>query len=302
MQAVLDFIKSLGTEYLSVTIICILALVVIIFALIVGYRSIKKEKAEQKKEHFRDSTLESLTDEAIIKISKNAADPEEVKMYLTTEVNDVRLKKSNTKTTKKPKKQTAETAKASKSISNNNVNKTKNNSKKEATKTVEQTKTIGQKSKKVEQKNTDDLKTKSNSKNSETKSSAIIGSDKVEQNTVNAQPSKKVYLGRWKICQEDDGFIAILTASNGGMLLKTEKYKSLSSVKNGIETIKKNVDGGNFAISIDKYGHYRFKLFNVSNRLICVSEDYSSKSKCESGIESVKRFAKTATIIQEENK
>ena len=71
-------------------------------------------------------------------------------------------------------------------------------------------------------------------------------------------------------------------------------------MKNGIDTIKKNIDGGNFAISVDKYGHYHFKLFNSNNRYICVSEDYSSKNKCESGIESVKRFAKTDTIIIEE--
>ena len=84
------------------------------------------------------------------------------------------------------------------------------------------------------------------------------------------------------------------------MLLKTERYKSLSGVKNGIETIKRNVSGGNFAISIDKYGHYRFKLFNSTNRLICVSEDYSSKAKCENGIESVKRFALSASVIIED--
>jgi uncharacterized protein YegP (UPF0339 family) len=75
----------------------------------------------------------------------------------------------------------------------------------------------------------------------------------------------------------------------------------MSGVKSGIETIKKNVESGNFAISIDKYDHYHFKLFSKSNKLICVSEDYSSKAKCESGIASVKRFATDATIILEES-
>lgn len=125
---------------------------------------------------------------------------------------------------------------------------------------------------------------------------------KTESAPVTANEEKKRnYSGKWKIIQEEDGFYATLIASNGGMLLKTEKYKTLSSVKSGIETIKRNIDGGNFAISVDKYGHYRFKLFNRTNRLICMSEDYSSKSKCESGIESVKRFAQTETIILEDN-
>ena len=119
-----------------------------------------------------------------------------------------------------------------------------------------------------------------------------------EQKT--AQAHKQAYAGKWVIVKDEDGkYYAKLLASNGGVLLQTENYSSLSGVKNGIQTIKKNVDGGNFATSIDKYGHYRFKLFSMSNRLICQSEDYSSKAKCESGINSVKRFAKTELIINE---
>ena len=119
-----------------------------------------------------------------------------------------------------------------------------------------------------------------------------------EQKT--AQAHKQAYAGKWVIVKGEDGkYYAKLLASNGGVLLQTENYSSLSGVKNGIQTIKKNVDGGNFATSIDKYGHYSFKLFSMSNRLICQSEDYSSKAKCESGINSVKRFAKTDLIINE---
>ena len=92
-------------------------------------------------------------------------------------------------------------------------------------------------------------------------------------------------------------FFAELTASNGGVLLRTEFYTTLSGVKNGIETIKKNVEFGNFKISTDKYGHFQFKLYSSVNRVICVSEDYSSKIKCENAIESVKRFASTANLV-----
>ena len=119
-----------------------------------------------------------------------------------------------------------------------------------------------------------------------------------EQKT--AQSHKQAYAGKWVIVKDEDGkYYAKLLASNGGVLLQTENYSSLSGVKNGIQTIKKNVDSGNFATSIDKHGHYSFKLFSMSNRLICQSEDYSSKAKCESGINSVKRFAKTDLIINE---
>ncbi len=123
-----------------------------------------------------------------------------------------------------------------------------------------------------------------------------------EESTTQAVESttKRQYTGKWKIVEDDEGFYAILTASNGGALLKTEKYKSISNVRNGIETVKKNIDFGNFSISVDKNGYYKYKLFNSSNRLICVSENYSSKAKCEHGIESVKRFSQSAIVIVEE--
>ncbi|MBO5926105.1 MAG: DUF1508 domain-containing protein [Clostridia bacterium] len=114
-------------------------------------------------------------------------------------------------------------------------------------------------------------------------------------------PTKRAYTGKWKIKETEGKFYAELTASNGGILLQTEKYTSLSGLKNGISTIKKNVDSGNMVTSLDKHGHYRFKLYSSSNRLLCISEDYSSKAKCESGIASVKRFAKTAEMIIEED-
>lgn len=116
-----------------------------------------------------------------------------------------------------------------------------------------------------------------------------------------AEQRKQSYSGKWVIVKDEDGkYFAKLLASNGGVLIKTESYSSLSGAKNGIQTIKKNVDGGNFATSIDKYGRYSFKLFSMSNRLIFRSEDYSSKAKCESAINSVKRFAKTETLVRED--
>ncbi|MBO5712927.1 MAG: YegP family protein [Clostridia bacterium] len=114
-------------------------------------------------------------------------------------------------------------------------------------------------------------------------------------------PKKVVYNGKWIIKEDGGKYFAVLLASNGVTVLKTESYASLTGVKNGIETIKKNINVGNFATTVDKNGRYCFKLFSKSNRLICVSDYYSSKAKCEGGINSVKRFAETASIIIEEN-
>lgn len=155
-------------------------------------------------------------------------------------------------------------------------------------------------------KNEEETKSEKASENEEEKvevEKAKKSSSKKNSTTKKSSKPKttREYTGKWKIKKEDGKFYAELTASNGGILLKTELYSSMSSLKNGIETLKKNIETGNIVITFDKNGHYRFKVFNHTNRLICISESYSSKAKCESGILSVKRFAKSDAIIVEES-
>lgn len=301
MEVIKDFLYKLGNEYLYWTLISIIALVIIIFLCIVLHVSKKRAKAEKSKEEFKQSALQSLTPEEIDNISNNSANPKEVKEYLTAEVVITPTEKAKTQQ-KEKSKTSAKTSEKQKATPKT----TKTDVKKEEPKTskTEEVKTIETKPKKqpeTKKATTDKKESEPKTKKQPTTKTVSQPKKQVKEVQPTSQDSeKRKYTGKWKISQEDGGFMATLTASNGGTLLKTEKYKSLSGVKNGIETIKKNIDGGNFAISVDKYGHYRFKLFNVSNRLICVSEDYSSKNKCESGIESVKRFAKTDSVIIEE--
>ncbi|MBQ3234710.1 MAG: DUF1508 domain-containing protein [Clostridia bacterium] len=306
IEAIKNFFKLLVDKYFVLTCAIILLLVVLVFFLIVLHSKRKRERAKLEQEEFKQESVQSLTPEEIDNISNNSANPEEVKQDLLTQVEEVKqqaVKKSGENKTKKQPKKVAD-----KEAENNGEDKQPKTEKKptakKAVKAEPKTedkpavKKTAKAEPKVEGKPTAKKANKAEPKAEEKPEvkEAVKAEPKAEQ-----KPAvKKQYTGKWKIIQEDDGCYAVLTASNGGTLLKTEKYKSVSNVKNGIETIKKNIDGGNFAISIDKYGHYRFKLFNLSNRLICVSEDYSSKAKCESGIESVKRFAKTASIIQED--
>lgn len=296
METIKEFLYKLGNEYIYLTLISIIALVIIIFFSIVLHVSKKRARAEKTKAQFKQSSLQSLTPEEIDNISNNSANPEEVKEYLTQEVVPTEEEKAEKpKQTKKPatktkKAQVKKEVKSEEKPTKANAKKVENptETKKAEVKKAEPKKT----QKVVEVKNTE--KATQTKKVEKPKTTAPKKVEPVKE------PEKRKYTGKWKISQESDGYTATLSASNGGTLLKTEKYKSLSGVKNGIETIKRNIDGGNFAISVDKYGHYRFKLFNLSNRLICVSEDYSSKNKCENGIESVKRFAKTDVVIMEE--
>ncbi len=103
--------------------------------------------------------------------------------------------------------------------------------------------------------------------------------------------------GKWRVEKEDVGFIASLFANNGQLLLNSESYTTFKGAVKGIDTIKKNAESGVFHIVEDKNGRYFFKLLSKQNRVICVGATYASKDGCESAIESVKNFCKTAILV-----
>lgn len=104
------------------------------------------------------------------------------------------------------------------------------------------------------------------------------------------------YAGKWIIYEEDGRYFADLKASNGELMLRTETYSSLSGIKSGIETLKKNIELENYAVNLDKNGNFVFKIFSTAKRLLCVGEGYSTREQCEKAFSSVKRFSKTAKI------
>ncbi|MBQ7374092.1 MAG: YegP family protein [Clostridia bacterium] len=107
---------------------------------------------------------------------------------------------------------------------------------------------------------------------------------------------KTTYTGKWAIVDVEDMFIAQLFASNGELLLSSEAYTTASSAKSAIETITTNGLAGNFIIDVDKKGRYFFKLRNAQKSTLCVGETYAEQARCESAIESVRRFLKTAKL------
>jgi uncharacterized protein YegP (UPF0339 family) len=53
-----------------------------------------------------------------------------------------------------------------------------------------------------------------------------------------------------------------------------------------------------FEVYKDKAGEYRFRLKAGNGQVIAVSEGYKSKTSCMNGIESVKKNAPTAEIVE----
>lgn len=116
--------------------------------------------------------------------------------------------------------------------------------------------------------------------------------------TEKAPAEKKKSSGKWAIKHKGNNeYMAYLLASNGEVLLTSEVYTTIEGAKTGIETIKKNIALDNFEVVRDKAGRFFYKLKTTANRLLCVGEVYASRQSCNSAIESVKRFAPSAILI-----
>lgn len=110
--------------------------------------------------------------------------------------------------------------------------------------------------------------------------------------------AKEAYRGKWIINKVEDTFQAKLHASNGEILLVTERYASINSVYSAIETLKKNANLGNFIIDCDKNKNYFYRLRNANKLTLAIGETYTKISAVNSSIESVRKFSETAEIIE----
>ncbi len=111
---------------------------------------------------------------------------------------------------------------------------------------------------------------------------------------------KKGVRGKWKIESTSDGkYLAKLYANNGQLMLATEQVSLKKNAKNAIEMVKKNAEAGNFIIDKDKFGRYYYKLRNAQKSVICIGEAYDTLESCTNAIESVRRFALSATLADD---
>ncbi|HPV99116.1 MAG TPA: YegP family protein [Spirochaetota bacterium] len=58
---------------------------------------------------------------------------------------------------------------------------------------------------------------------------------------------------------------------------------------------------GKFEIYLDKSGKYRFRLKASNGEIIAAGESYNSKDACLKGIESIKKNAPDAPIVEVDN-
>ncbi len=123
-------------------------------------------------------------------------------------------------------------------------------------------------------------------------------------------------MGKFIIKKTNTGIKFDLKAGNGEVIATSEVYTSEQSCRGGIASVQKNapiaavenqtIEGyeaqkhPKFEIYLDKAGEYRFRLKATNGEIIAVSEGYTSLGGCENGIESVKKNAPDAEIVEAE--
>ena len=122
-------------------------------------------------------------------------------------------------------------------------------------------------------------------------------------------------MGKFVVRKTNIGVKFDLKAGNGEVIATSEVYTTEDACRNGVESVKKNapvaavedqtVEGfaaekhPKFEVYEDKGGEYRFRLKATNGQIIAVSEGYKAKASCMNGIESVKKNAPEAEVVEE---
>jgi uncharacterized protein YegP (UPF0339 family) len=102
---------------------------------------------------------------------------------------------------------------------------------------------------------------------------------------------------RYDLKRSGDQFHFTLTAGNGETLLSSERYTSRQNALNGIESVRENAPlDTRYARKDASNGAPMFNLKAANSQIIGTSETYSSVTKREDGIQSVKVNAPGATV------
>ena len=122
-------------------------------------------------------------------------------------------------------------------------------------------------------------------------------------------------MGKFVVKETATGVKFDLKAGNGEVIATSEVYTTEAACRNGIESVMKNapvaavedqtVEGyaaekhPKFEVYEDKGGEFRFRLKATNGQVIATSEGYKAKTSCLNGIESVKKNAVDAEVVEQ---
>ena len=123
-------------------------------------------------------------------------------------------------------------------------------------------------------------------------------------------------MGKFVIRETKTGIKFDLKAGNGEVIATSEVYTSKKSCLGGIASVQKNAPVAavenqtmegyavekhpKFEVYTDKAGEFRFRLKATNGQIIAVSEGYKAMASCMNGIESVKKNAVDAPVVEAE--
>ena len=124
-------------------------------------------------------------------------------------------------------------------------------------------------------------------------------------------------MGKFLVKTVKSGIKFDLKAGNGEVIATSEVYTSRAACLNGIESVRKNasaakledqteenfeaVTNPTFEVYKDKAGEFRFRLKARNGEIIAVSEGHKAKASCLNGIESVRKNAPEAEVVEEKD-
>lgn len=122
-------------------------------------------------------------------------------------------------------------------------------------------------------------------------------------------------MGKFVIKETNTGIKFDLRTGNGEVIATSEVYATKAACQNGIASVQKNapvaavenqtVEGHakeknpKFEIYKDKAGEFRFRLKATNGQIIATGEGYKALAGCMNGIESVRKNAADAQIVEE---
>ena len=123
-------------------------------------------------------------------------------------------------------------------------------------------------------------------------------------------------MGKFVIKNTKTGIKFDLKATNGQVVASSQVYKSMKTCLNGTASVVKNapiaaledqtVEGyakqkcPKFEVYVDKKGEYRFRLKATNGQIIATGEGYVKLASCLNGIESIRKNAVDAPVLEEE--
>ena len=122
-------------------------------------------------------------------------------------------------------------------------------------------------------------------------------------------------MGKFVVSEAKTGFKFNLKATNGQVIATSQVYDAIEGCMNGVESVKKNAPVANledqtvegfkeekhpkFEVYQDKAGEFRFRLKATNGQIIATGEGYTKKESCLNGIESIRKNAPDAEVVNE---